>query len=167
MVQGVHTLMQSCFQDPNSLQDWIEPPSTYMHTLDDNELFWRASFAAQIKEYPFKRSPKIAFMFLTRGPLPFAPLWEKFFKGNEGFYTIYVHTMPSYRAKFSSSSVFYQKQIPSRVVEWGMMSMCDAERRLLANALLEYPQTAIFDSEFKQRHRHAKIGKVDLKSLDI
>lgn len=23
---------------------------------------------------------KIAFMFLTRGPLPLAPLWEKFFK---------------------------------------------------------------------------------------
>ena len=25
---------------------------------------------------------KIAFMFLTRGPLPLAPLWEKFFKVN-------------------------------------------------------------------------------------
>ncbi|KAI3776035.1 hypothetical protein L1987_45795 [Smallanthus sonchifolius] len=45
--------------------------------------------------------------------------------------------MPSYHAKFSSSSVSYQKQIPSQVVEWGMMSMCEAERRLLANALLD------------------------------
>ncbi|XP_071692002.1 glycosyltransferase BC10-like [Rutidosis leptorrhynchoides] len=135
--QGAHTLIQSCSQDPNSLQDWIEPPSTYMHTLDDNELFWRASFVPQIKDYPFKRSPKIAFMFLTRGPLPMAPLWEKFFKGNEELYSIYVHTMPTYRANYSSSSVFYKKHIPSQVVEWGMMNMCDAERRLLANALLD------------------------------
>ncbi|CAI9286325.1 unnamed protein product [Lactuca saligna] len=137
IISGAQTLLQSCFQESNSLQNWIEPPSTYMHTLDDSELFWRASFVPEIKEYPFKRSPKIAFMFLTRGPLPLAPLWERFFKGNEEFYTIYVHTMPSYRANFSTSSVFYQKQVPSQVVEWGMMSMCDAERRLLANALLD------------------------------
>ncbi|XP_023761882.1 glycosyltransferase BC10 [Lactuca sativa] len=137
IISGAQTLIQSCFQESNSLQNWIEPPSTYMHTLDDSELFWRASFVPQIKDYPFKRSPKIAFMFLTRGPLPLAPLWERFFKGNEEFYTIYVHTMPSYRANFSTSSVFYQKQVPSQVVEWGMMSMCDAERRLLANALLD------------------------------
>ena len=26
---------------------------------------------------------------------------------------------------------------PSQVAEWGMMSMCDTERRLLANALLD------------------------------
>lgn len=111
IVQGI----QSCFREADSLKDWIEPPSTYMHTLDDSELFWRASFVPQIKEYPFKRSRKIAFMFLTRGPLPLSPLWEKFFRGNEGYYSIYVHTMPSYRANFSSSSVFYQKQVPSQV----------------------------------------------------
>ncbi|KVH92989.1 Glycosyl transferase, family 14 [Cynara cardunculus var. scolymus] len=137
IVPGAHTLIQSCFHEPRSLQDWIKPPLTYMHTLDDSELLWRASYVPQIKEYPFKRSPKIAFMFLTRGPLPLSPLWERFFKGNEEFYTIYVHTTPSYRANFSTSSVFYRKQIPSQVVEWGMMSMCDAERRLIANALLD------------------------------
>ncbi|KAL8189340.1 hypothetical protein R6Q57_028906 [Mikania cordata] len=137
VVQGKHTLIQSCFQDPSSLQDLIEPPSSYTHAFEDNELFCRASSVLQIKEYPFKRYAKIAFMFLTRGPLPFSPLWEKFFKGHEKFYAIYVHSMPSYRANFSSSSVFYHKQIPSQVVEWGKMSMCDAERRLLANALFD------------------------------
>ncbi|KAJ9537544.1 hypothetical protein OSB04_030277, partial [Centaurea solstitialis] len=135
---GEHNLMEACVvHEPRSLDDWIKPPLSYVHTLDDSELLWRASYVAQVKEYPFKRSPKIAFMFLTRGPLPLSPLWEKFFKGNEEFYSIYIHTTPSYRANFSSSSVFYRKQIPSQVVEWGMMNMCDAERRLLANALLD------------------------------
>ncbi|KAJ0603415.1 putative glycosyl transferase, family 14 [Helianthus annuus] len=105
--------------------------------MNDSELLWRASFVPQIKEYPFKRVPKIAFMFLARGPLPLSPLWEKFFVGNEGLYSIYVHSLPHYVSNFSTSSVFYGKQIPSQTVEWGRMSMCDAERRLLANALLD------------------------------
>ncbi|RYR55576.1 hypothetical protein Ahy_A06g030767 [Arachis hypogaea] len=33
-----------------------------------------ASFGPRIKDYPFKRVPKVAFMFLTKGPLPLAPL---------------------------------------------------------------------------------------------
>ncbi|CAI9300411.1 unnamed protein product [Lactuca saligna] len=97
-----------------------------------------ASFScSSIKEYPFKRIPKIAFMFLARGPLPLSPLWEKFFEGNEGLYSIYVHSLPSYSPDFPTSSVFYGRQIPCQMVEWGRMSMCDAERRLLANALLD------------------------------
>ncbi|KAL7618987.1 hypothetical protein Lser_V15G01399 [Lactuca serriola] len=128
---------QPCFQEPISLQNLIKPPSNYMHTMNDSELLWRASVVPQIKEYPFKRIPKIAFMFLARGPLPLSPLWEKFFEGNEGLYSIYVHSLPSYSPDFSTSSVFYGRQIPCQLVEWGRMSMCDAERRLLANALLD------------------------------
>ncbi|KAI3684212.1 hypothetical protein L6452_33433 [Arctium lappa] len=128
---------QPCFQEPMSLQNLIKPPLNYQHTMNDSELFWRASIVPQIKEYPFKRLPKIAFMFLTRGPLPLSPLWEKFFEGNEGLYSIYVHSLPSYRPNFSTSSVFYGRQIPGQMVEWGRMSMCDAERRLLANVLLD------------------------------
>ncbi|KAJ7963133.1 Core-2/I-branching beta-1,6-N-acetylglucosaminyltransferase family protein [Quillaja saponaria] len=105
--------------------------------MNDTELLWRASFVPRIKGYPFKRVPKIAFMFLTKGPLPMEPLWEKFFKGHEGLYSIYVHSLPSYQPDFLPSSVFYRRQIPSQVAEWGEMSMCDAERRLLANALLD------------------------------
>lgn len=106
---------QPCFQEPISLQNLIKPPSNYMHTMNDSELLWRASVVPQIKEYPFKRIPKIAFMFLARGPLPLSPLWEKFFEGNEGLYSIYVHSLPSYSPDFSTSSVFYGRQIPCQV----------------------------------------------------
>ncbi|KAK2983847.1 hypothetical protein RJ640_008523 [Escallonia rubra] len=149
VVPVTQTRIQPCFKESSILDKWIRPPSPLWHTMNDTELFWRASFVPRIKEYPFKRTPKIAFMFLTRGPLPLAPLWERFFKGHEGLYSIYMHTLPSYEADYPPSSVFYQRQIPSQpgdyenldfvieVAEWGMMSMCDAERRLLANALLD------------------------------
>ncbi|BBN68465.1 Core-2/I-branching beta-1,6-N-acetylglucosaminyltransferase family protein [Prunus dulcis] len=48
------------------------------------------------------KNPKIAFMFLTPGTLPFEELWENFFQ-----------------------------------VVWGKFSMVEAEKRLLANALLD------------------------------
>jgi len=85
------------------------------HSMTDEELLWRASFAPGVRRYPFRRVPKVAFMFLTPGPLPLAPLWERFFRGNEGRYSIYVHALPSYRANFTSESVFYRRQIPSKV----------------------------------------------------
>ncbi|PSS07375.1 Choline monooxygenase [Actinidia chinensis var. chinensis] len=137
VVPVTHSIVHPCYGDQSSLESWIRPPSTLVHTMNDTELFWRASFVPRIEEYPFERTPKIAFMFLTRGPLPMAPLWERFFKGNEGLYSIYIHSLPNYQANFSLSSAFYRRQIPSQVAEWGKMTMCDAERRLLANALLD------------------------------
>ncbi|KAL7100053.1 hypothetical protein ACP275_09G124500 [Erythranthe tilingii] len=136
-ISVVQSRFQPCIEDKNTIASWIKPPANILHEMNDTELFWRGSFVPQIKEYPFKRTPKIAFMFLTRGPLPMAPLWERFFNGNEKLYSIYVHSLPSYQPDFPPSSVFYGRQIPSQVAEWGMMSMCDAERRLLANALLD------------------------------
>ncbi|XP_052171163.1 glycosyltransferase BC10 [Diospyros lotus] len=133
----VKPTFQSCDQEPTSLEHWIKPPSNLIHTMTDKELLWRGSFVPRIQAYPFERVPKIAFMFLTKGPLPLAPLWERFFKGHEGYYSIYVHSLPSFEAHYPPSSVFYRRQIPSQVSEWGRMSMCDAERRLLANALLD------------------------------
>ncbi|KAL6568233.1 hypothetical protein OROHE_003917 [Orobanche hederae] len=124
---------------PRDFDSWIKPPSILSHDMNDTELFWRASFRPGVRNYPFERTRKIAFMFLARGPLPLAPLWEKFFRGNDGkLYSIYIHSLPSYRPEYSNSSVFYGRQIPSQVTEWGTMSMCDAERRLLANALLDF-----------------------------
>ncbi|KAL7166423.1 hypothetical protein ACSBR2_037158 [Camellia fascicularis] len=124
-------------EEPTSLEQWIKPPSNLLHKMTDKELLWRASFTSRVKKYPFERVPKIAFMFLTKGPLPLAPLWERFLKGHEGLYSIYIHSLPSFQVDFPSSSVFYGRQIPSQLSEWGKMSMCDAERRLLANALLD------------------------------
>ncbi|EEF45818.1 conserved hypothetical protein [Ricinus communis] len=128
---------QPCLEEPNDLDRWIKPPSNIVHKMNDEELLWRATFVPKIKKYPFERVPKIAFMFLTKGPLPLAPLWERFLKGHEGLYSIYVHSLPTFEAKFPPSSVFHRRQIPSQISEWGKMSMCDAERRLLANALLD------------------------------
>ncbi|KAI3501753.1 hypothetical protein L1887_29752 [Cichorium endivia] len=132
-------ILQPCIQEEpkNNLDRWITPPSNLVHRMSDKELFWRASFVPQVKKYPFARVPKIAFMFLTKGPLPLAPLWERFFKGHKSLYSIYIHSLPSFEARFPSTSVFYERQIPSQIAEWGRMSMCDAERRLLANALLD------------------------------
>ncbi|XP_057466875.1 glycosyltransferase BC10-like [Actinidia eriantha] len=141
---GVHNVVpvslpsfQPCVEEPTSLEKWIRAPSNLLHTMTDKELLWRASFVPRIKMYPFTRVPKIAFMFLTKGPLPLASIWERFFKGHEGLYSIYIHSLPSFQVDFPSSSVFYRRQIPSQLSEWGKMSMCDAERRLLANALLD------------------------------
>ncbi|XP_078437456.1 glycosyltransferase BC10-like [Wolffia australiana] len=124
--------------EPISLNLWIRPPRSLTHDMTDEELLWRASIVPQRKNYPFKRTLKIALMFLTKGPLPLYPLWEKFFEGHEMFYSIYIHSTPSYQAGFPKSSPFYGRQIPSQIVEWGKMSICDAERRLLANALLDF-----------------------------
>ncbi|CAN4100114.1 unnamed protein product [Withania somnifera] len=133
----VESIIEPCFQEPYSLEYWIRPPSNSHHSMNDAELFWRASFVPQMKYFPFKRTPKMAFMFLSRGPLPLAPLWERFFKGNEQLYSIYIHNLPSYKSDFPTSSVFHDRQIPSQVAEWGKISITDAERRLLANALLD------------------------------
>ncbi|KAH0994278.1 hypothetical protein GBA52_018142 [Prunus armeniaca] len=61
-------------------------------------------------------------MFLTRGPLPLAPLWERFLKGHEGRYSIYVHSLPSFQPHFHTSSVFYGRHIPSQV---HILSFCE------------------------------------------
>lgn len=119
--------------------EYIKPPRV-MHNMSDKELLWRASMAPKIHEFPFKRVPKIAFMFLTKGPMPLSPLWELFFKGHNGLYTIYVHANSSYNDSQpyqDENSVFYDRRIPSKTVNWGDMNMVEAERRLLANALLD------------------------------
>lgn len=113
VIPMVQSRFQPCFQQL-SLESWIRPPSSLLHSMNDTQLFWRASIVPQIKEYPFNRTRKIAFMFLTRGPIPLAPLWERFFKGNE-LYSIYIHSLPSYRPDFPPSSVFHGRQIPSQV----------------------------------------------------
>ncbi|KAG0496509.1 hypothetical protein HPP92_001027 [Vanilla planifolia] len=106
--------------------------------MNDDELFWRATMMPKVQEYPFKRVPKVAFMFLTRGPLPFTPLWDRFFKGHEGLYSVYVHALPDYKFNVSKNSSFYKRQIPSEDVQWGSITLLDAEKRLLANALLDF-----------------------------
>lgn len=115
VVTSVMPTLLPCNIDSLSLEQWIKPPSNLMHKMSDEELLWRASLVPRVKGYPFKRVPKVAFMFLTKGPLPLAPLWERFFKGHEGLYSIYIHSLPSFKADFPRESVFYRRHIPSQV----------------------------------------------------
>lgn len=116
MVSVPQSHFQPCFEEAYTLQAWLRPPSKLLHDMNDSQLLWRASFVPGIKDYPFRRTPKIAFMFLTKGPLPLAPLWERFFKGHEEQYSVYVHSLPNYIADFPASSVFYTRQVPSQVL---------------------------------------------------
>ncbi|KAJ4879108.1 hypothetical protein Rs2_36162 [Raphanus sativus] len=118
--------------------DGFVRPENVSHRMRDEELFWRASMVPVKEEYPYDRVPKVAFMFLTRGPLPMLPLWEKFFRGNEKYLSVYVHTPPGYYMNVSSDSPFYNRQVPSQKVAWGSPLLTDAEKRLLANALLDF-----------------------------
>ncbi|KAJ4950460.1 hypothetical protein NE237_027292 [Protea cynaroides] len=120
-----------------SLKSFVNP-THLTHSMTDEELFWRASMVPKKDSYPYKRVPKVAFMFLTRGPLPLLPLWEKFFRGHEGLFSIYVHALPGFELNVSKMSAFYSRQIPSQDVQWGFISMSDGEKRLLANALLDF-----------------------------
>ncbi|KAE8710364.1 putative Eukaryotic aspartyl protease family protein [Hibiscus syriacus] len=76
---------------------------------------------------------KIAFMFLTPSSLPFEKLWDMFFRGHEGKFSVYVHA--SKEKTVHVSRYFLNRETRSREVVWGKFSMVDAERRLLARAL--------------------------------
>ncbi|XVE58802.1 hypothetical protein DITRI_Ditri04bG0198100 [Diplodiscus trichospermus] len=123
-------------QTRDYIKEFFEPPEI-MHNMTDEELFWRASMVPKIREFPIKQVPKVAFLFLTRGKVLLAPLWEKFFQGHQGLYSIYVHSDPSFNQTVPQGSVFHNRWIPSKNVRWGDMNMVQAERRLLANALLD------------------------------
>ncbi|KAG0553788.1 hypothetical protein KC19_12G039100 [Ceratodon purpureus] len=111
--------------------------SDVYHAMSDAELLWRASVGARRRPRPETVTPKIAYMFLTRGPLPLGPLWERYFKGHGDLYSIYIHAHPNYMPNFPPDSAFYRRNIPSKEVFWGKLSVFAAERRLLANALLD------------------------------
>ncbi|CAL0300759.1 unnamed protein product [Lupinus luteus] len=113
-------------------------PTTVNHSMSDNEVLWRASLKPHNQNNPFTTIPKIAFMFLTRGPLPMLPLWERFFQGHSHLFNIYIHSPPAFSLNLSSSSPFHNRNIPSQDVSWGTVTLADAERRLLANALLDF-----------------------------
>jgi hypothetical protein len=90
--------------------------------MSDDELLWAASFEARATPPRRPSKPrKVAFLFLTRGPLPLAPLWERFFNGTSTggngteLFSVYVHTTPGYRPDFPPSSPFHGRQVPSQV----------------------------------------------------
>ncbi|KAL8137259.1 hypothetical protein V2J09_003260 [Rumex salicifolius] len=107
------------------------PPS---RELTDDELYSQVVVREILSTHPVQSSkPKIAFLFLTPGPLPFERLWDMFFQGHEGRFSVYVHA--SRERSSHVSRHFVGRDIRSGKVGWGQISMVDAERRLLANAL--------------------------------
>ncbi|CAL5032819.1 unnamed protein product [Urochloa decumbens] len=111
----------------------------YPSNMTDEELLWWASMAPKARTTPYRdRPPKVAFLFLVRGDMPLRPLWENFFRGHEGLYSIYVHADPSYAGPPPpEDSVFHGRAIPSQKTFWGDVSLVAAERRLVAHALLD------------------------------
>ncbi|KAL5703122.1 hypothetical protein ACHQM5_028255 [Ranunculus cassubicifolius] len=123
---------------PVALLSPIRPPPTAMHGMTDKELLWMASMVPRVdRPHRMLKPKKIAFLFLIRREISLAPLWDKFFEGHEGLYSIYVHAHPAFNQSMMENSVFRGRNIPSKEVQWGMSSMVEAERRLLANALLD------------------------------
>ncbi|KAK8965407.1 hypothetical protein KSP40_PGU004512 [Platanthera guangdongensis] len=113
-------------------KDWLPPISSCV--LSDEEVASRVVFRDILSAPTVKVNiPKVAFMFLTPGSLPFEKLWEKFFEGHDGKYSIYVHA--SRETPVHVSPIFVGRDIRSAKVVWGKISMVDAEKRLLANAL--------------------------------
>ena len=110
------TIVRECdkVEDCLSMESFLKPKNL-THAMSDDELFWRASMVPIKEQFPYKRVPKVAFMFLTRGPLPMLPLWERFFYGHEKLFSVYVHALPGYELNVSNTSAFYQRQIPSKV----------------------------------------------------
>ncbi|KAM7260677.1 hypothetical protein ACFE04_011350 [Oxalis oulophora] len=115
-----------------ALSDWL-PPSPEREWTDE-EVASHVVFK-EILNAPSAKivNPKIAFMFLSPGSLPFEKLWDRFFQGHESQFSVYVHA--SKERPVHVSRYFMNRDIRSDQVVWGKISMIDAERRLLANAL--------------------------------
>lgn len=96
--------------------DYEDANPYYLNVMEDEELLWSASMVHRRPKPPeVVRIPKIAFMFLAVGPLPLAPLWEMYFKGNEDRYNIYVHSLPGYNLEVEQTSPFFGRHVRSQV----------------------------------------------------
>ncbi|CAI7879125.1 unnamed protein product, partial [Closterium sp. NIES-53] len=71
--------------------------------------------------------PKIAFLFLTRGPLPLAPLWERFLRNHSAYFSAYMHAAtPGFRLEPRVRKSLNLRVVPSKPVFWGTLSIVEA-----------------------------------------
>lgn len=156
------------WSEENQTNGWDEFETTMerMHRHDPNEDNWNGmpnlpwnvngqpmpgityERAVEFLERPTQTSqpPKMAFLFLTRGPMELEMLWQLFFTDvPKELYNVYLHPAPGYRYNQTTTKtdVFVGREIPSQAVDWGQMSMIDAEKRLL-KAGLEDPSNHRF-----------------------
>ncbi|KAI4351224.1 hypothetical protein L6164_005602 [Bauhinia variegata] len=121
--------------------------------LDDLALFHRAvasvgggaghSISTVSRLATKNPKPKIAFLFLTNSNLTFAPLWEKFFHGNQKLFNIYIHSDPSVSIT-APGGVFSHRFIRSKSTQRASPTLISAARRLLATALIDDPLNQYF-----------------------
>ncbi|XVE71191.1 hypothetical protein DITRI_Ditri10aG0130900 [Diplodiscus trichospermus] len=129
---------------PNPVLDLVSAAETHQILslkppplpLEDDKLLLRV--ASRVNSKPPTGSPKkIAFLFLTVSPLPFAPLWELYFNQTpKNLFNIYVHADPTYPYDQPFSGVFAHRVIPSKPALRYTPTLTSAARRLLAHALL-------------------------------
>ncbi|XP_042416502.1 glycosyltransferase BC10-like [Zingiber officinale] len=133
----------------------ILPPKTLpsipdRDEIDDLALFRRATLASADGggggglRRRATSPPKIAFMFLTNSDLSFAPLWERFFRGHERLFNVYIHADPSSRLLLTPTPSFRDRFIPAKATQRGSPTLISAARRLLAAALVDDPANAFF-----------------------
>ncbi|XP_042499032.1 glycosyltransferase BC10 [Macadamia integrifolia] len=114
---------------------------------EDDESLFRLAARMNPKPWPPGSPKKLAFMFLTTTPLPFAPIWELFFNQthtNKNLFNIYIHADPSFPYDPPFSGVFTGRVIHSKPTQRSTPSLVSAARRLLAHALLDDPANAMF-----------------------
>ncbi|CAL5206776.1 unnamed protein product [Lathyrus oleraceus] len=109
----------------------------------DISLFHRATHTTNHLSTLTNPKPKIAFLFLTNSNLSFAPLWEKFFAGNNHLFNIYIHADPT-SSVASPGGVFHNRFISSQITQRASPTLISAARRLLASALLDDPLNQYF-----------------------
>lgn len=88
-------------------------------------------FPLQIKidglnETYHQNTPKVALLFLTRGPMPLEPVWRDFLEDSfipwSMLFAIHVH--PGQGIMYPDSNIFSGKELKDRVtVQWGNHSM--------------------------------------------
>ncbi|KAG6384824.1 hypothetical protein SASPL_153643 [Salvia splendens] len=125
------------------MPSWL-PPSP-VRELTDEEIAARVVIRDILDMPPaIQTTPKIAFLFLTPGALPFEKLWDKFFQLDllmllstrvmkVDSLSMYMH--PRINLYILAVTLSTGKFVAARCVVWGKISMVDAERRLLGHAL--------------------------------
>ncbi|KVH93445.1 uncharacterized protein LOC112517414 [Cynara cardunculus var. scolymus] len=117
------------------------PPLLMMEEDDDDGSLFELASRVNPNPSPIGAPKKLAFLFLTAGPLPLAPLWELYFNRTkrENLYNIYIHADPNLRYDPPFQGVFSNRTIPSKPTRRHTPSLAAAHRRLLAQALLHDP----------------------------
>lgn len=111
-------------------------------------------FASEARQGQEHSLPRVALLFLSRGPMPHEPAWRAFFKAagrlTQGWpqprqlsrhvvpgqllFSAYLHAAPGFRSP--PNSVFAGLELEEPVqVQWGQHSVAEAERRLFIAAL--------------------------------